>query len=77
MKRVGVRVHVQRINRKIIRSDVKRLEHLRQRQKLPVSENHELVAMVTKLALDVTIASRTDSCQVMAWGARAVVQRKP
>lgn len=43
VERVLVRMHIERVDREIVRCQVERLEHLSQRQMLAVSENDDLL----------------------------------
>ena len=43
VKRVRVRVHVERVDREVVRGQLQRLEHLLQRQRRAVTENHDVL----------------------------------
>ena len=52
MKRICMRMHIQRINTQIIRRKIDTLKHLAQRQMLPISVHDNLVGAFLHLRFD-------------------------
>lgn len=66
MERVLVRVHVERVDREIVRRQVERLEYLTQGQVFAVTEDHDLLHLVAMISIGVAAGARATKAYIRA-----------